>query len=71
MAALFDPAIKVPKDFIAVEHSISCCIRKKCHRLKGTAGPTRLSLSAELSNNNKNKASKIEFLEMEESGKAA
>ena len=67
LAALFDPAIKVPKDFIAVEP----CIRKKCHRLEGTAGPTRLSLSGKLSNKKKKKASKIEFLEIEDSGKAA
>ncbi len=43
MTAVFDPTIKVPKEFVASE----LALRKKCHRLKGTAGAKRKRLLAE------------------------
>jgi hypothetical protein len=40
----------------------------KCHRLKGTAGPTCMNFFTELKKDKAKKASKIQFLEMEGSG---
>ncbi len=69
MTAVSDPKIKVPvpKEFVASEPGL----RKKCHRLKGTAGPKRMRLLAELRKDKVKKASKIQFMHMEASSGAA
>jgi hypothetical protein len=67
LTAVFDPTIKVPKQFVASEPSL----RKKCHRLKGTAGPKRKRLLAEMQKDKVKKASKIQFMHMEASSGAA
>jgi hypothetical protein len=59
--------IKVPKEFIASEPGL----RKKCNRLKGTAGPKCKRLLAEIQKDKVKKASKIPFLHMEASSGAA
>ena len=64
LAALSDPTVKVPSDFVAAEPAD----RKKCKRMKGTAGPKRMRILAELSQEKKKSQSKIPFLEMEGSG---
>jgi hypothetical protein len=64
LAALSDPTVKVPSDFVAAEPA-DC---KKCKRMKGTAGPKRMRILAELSQEKQKSQSKIPFLEMEGSG---
>ncbi len=54
-AALSDPEMKVPADFVAVEPAD----RKKCKRMKGTSGPKRMRILAELSQGKKKSESKI------------
>jgi hypothetical protein len=56
----------VPTEFIASEPGLL----KKCHRLKGTAGPKRMRLSAEVKKE-MTRSKKIQFLQMEESSGAA
>ncbi len=67
MSAVFDPKIKVPKESVATEHGL----RKKCHRLKGTAGPKRKRLLAEIHKDKVKKDSKIQFMHIEASSGAA
>jgi hypothetical protein len=67
LTAVFDPKIKVPKEFVASEPGL----RKKCHRLKGTAVPKRKRLLAEIQKDKVKKASKIQFMHMEASSGAA
>jgi hypothetical protein len=67
LTALFDPTIQVPKEFVASEPAL----RKKCQRLKGTAGPKRKRLLAEMQKDKVKKASKIQFMHMEASSGAA
>jgi hypothetical protein len=55
LTAVFDPKIKVPKEFLASEPGLL----KKCHRLKGTAGPQHKPLLAEIQMDKVKKASKI------------
>ena len=64
VTAVFDPEIEVPEAFVASEPGL----RKKCHRLKGTAGPKRMRLMAEIAKGKKKAASKMGLMDMEESG---
>jgi hypothetical protein len=57
----------VSKEFVASEPAL----RKKCHRLKGTAGAKRRRLLAEMQKDKAKKASKIQFMHMEASSGAA
>jgi hypothetical protein len=57
----------VPKEFVASEPAL----RKKCHRLKGTAGAKCKRLLAEMQKDKVKKASKIQFMHMEASSGAA
>ena len=54
----------MPKDFIAFKQRL----RKKRHWIKGTAGPKRRRLLAELEKDTKKKESNSQFLEIEGSG---
>jgi hypothetical protein len=62
--AIFDPAVEVPKDYIASEPGL----RKKCHKLKGTAGPKRRRLMVEIAKGKKKAESKLGYMTMEGSG---
>ena len=62
VAALSDPEIKVPYEFVEPSN------RKKCKRMKGTAGPKRIRILAEQSQEKQSSQSKIPFMEMEGSG---
>ena len=64
LAALFDPEIKVLAEYVGAEPAD----RKKCKRMKGTAGPKRMRLLAEQSSDKKNTVSKIQFLDMQGCG---
>ncbi len=58
---------KVPKEFVASEPGL----RKKCHQLKGTAGPKHKHLLAEIQKDKVKKALNIQFMQMEASSGAA
>ena len=62
--ALFDPDVQVPKDYIASEPGL----RKKCHKLKGTAGPKRKRIMVEIAKGKKKAESKLGYMTMEGSG---
>ena len=62
--AVFDPEIEVPEEYVAAEPAL----RKKCHRLKGTAGPKRMRLMAEIAKGKKKATSKMGLMDMEGSG---
>ena len=62
--AVFDPDIEVPEEYVAAEPAL----RKRCHKLKGTAGPKRMRLMAEIAKGKKKAASKMGLMDMEGSG---
>ena len=62
--AVFDSEVEVPKEYVAAERGL----RKKCHKLKGTAGPKRMRLMEEITKGKKKSASKMGYMEMEGSG---
>ena len=64
VTAVFDPEIEVPEAYVASEPGL----RKKCHKLKGTAGPKRLRLMAEIAKGKKKAVSKMASMDMEGSG---
>jgi hypothetical protein len=64
VTAIFDPEVEVPKAYEASEPGL----RKKCHKLKGTAGPRRQRLLAEIAKGKKKTASKLGHMSMEGSG---
>ncbi len=61
---MFDPEIEVPVEYVASEPGL----RKKCHKLKGTAGPKCMRLMAEIAKGKKKAASKMGAMDMEGSG---
>jgi hypothetical protein len=63
ITSVFDPAVKVPKDYVAAEPGL----RKKTRALKGAAGPRRTRLLAEIKAAKTKSASKIPFMLMESS----
>ncbi len=60
-ASIFDSDLQVPSDYVAAEPSL----RKKCHKVKGTAGPKRQCIFQAARNDKKQKVSKIKYMEME------
>ena len=56
-----DPEIEVPEAYVASEPGL----RKKCHELKGTAGPKRMRLMAEVAKGKKKAVSKMGYMDME------
>ena len=67
ISSVFNPAIKVPKDYVAAEPGL----RKKCKLVKGTAGPRRARHMAEIKEAKAKSASKIPFMSMQSSNGVA
>ena len=63
ITSVFNPAVKVPKDYVAAEPGL----RKKTRALKGAAGPRRARLLAEIKATKTKSASKIPFMSMQSS----
>ncbi len=69
ISSVFNPAIKVQKDYVAAAEP---GLRKKCKLVKGTAGPRRARIMAEIKEAKAKSASKIPFMSMQScSGVAA
>ncbi len=60
-ASIFDSDLQVPSDYVAAEPSL----RKKCHKLKVTAGPKRQRLPQAARADKQQKEPKVEYMEME------
>jgi hypothetical protein len=58
VTSVFNPAMKVPEDYVAAEQGL----RKKTRHVKGSAGPRRALLMAEIKEAKKKSASKIPFM---------
>ncbi len=59
-ASIFDPDLQVPSDYVTAEPSL----RKKCKKIKGTAGPKRHRLIQAANAEKKKSESKIKFMDM-------
>ena len=64
VTSIFDPEVEVPKAYEASEPGL----RKKCHKLKGTAGPKRMRIMADIAKGKKKTESKLGHMSMEGSG---
>ena len=66
-ASIFNAELKVPEEYVAVEPSL----RKKCRKMRGTAGPRRARLIREKVEEEKIKEQKIQFIQMQVQPKPA